>query len=85
MKLMSKDGIEMMDVTSLERVGEVLVVKGKIMRSMPATIHLRPENLWQAFSLFSWPLLLRLPWLMLRGFRRSRQARRQSAHSKRRI
>jgi hypothetical protein len=78
MKLRSKDGIEMMDVASLQRVGDVLVVKGKIMRSMPATIHLRPEDLWQAFSLFSWPLLLSLPWLMLKGLMRSRQARRQT-------
>jgi hypothetical protein len=78
MKLRSKDGIEMMDVASLQRVGDVLVVKGKIMRSMPATIHLRPEDLWQAFSLFSWPLLLSLPWLMLKGLVRSRQARRQT-------
>jgi hypothetical protein len=78
MKLMSKDGIEMMDVSSLERVGDVLVVKGKIMRSMPTTIHLRPEDLWQAFSLFSWPLLLRLPCLMLKGLRRTRRASRQT-------
>jgi hypothetical protein len=78
MKLMSKDGTEMMDIRSLEREGEVLVVKGKIMRSMPATIHLRPEDLWQAFALFSWPLLLRLPYLMLKGFRRSRRARQQT-------
>lgn len=76
MKLTSKDGVEMMDIRSLEREGEVLVVKGKIMRSMPATIHLRPEDLWQAFSLFSWPVLLRLPLLMLKGFRRCRQLKR---------
>ncbi|HEY3659120.1 MAG TPA: hypothetical protein VGL34_29460 [Steroidobacteraceae bacterium] len=77
MKLMSKDGVEMMDIRSLGREGDVLVVKGKIMRSMPATIHLRPEDLWQAFSLFSWPLLARLPILMFKGFRRSRQAKRE--------
>jgi hypothetical protein len=77
MKLMSKDGVEMMDIRSLEREGDVLVVKGKIMRSMPATIHLRPEDLWQAFSLFSWPLLLRLPILLFKGFRLSRRAKPQ--------
>jgi hypothetical protein len=75
MKLLNKDGLEMMDIRSLERQGDVLVVKGKIMRSMPATIHLRPEDLWEAFALFSWPVLLRLPMLMFKGFRRSRQAR----------
>jgi hypothetical protein len=76
MKLMSKDGTEMMDIRSLDREGEVLVLRGKIMRSMPATIHLRPEDLWQAFRLFSGPLLLRLPYLMLKGFRRARRASR---------
>lgn len=73
MKLTSKDGVEMMDIRSLDREGDVLVVKGKIMRSMPVTIHVRPEDLWQAFSLFNWRLLLQLPLLMLKGFRRSRQ------------
>jgi hypothetical protein len=78
MKLMSKDGVEMMDIRSLEREGDVLVVKGKIMRSMPATIHLRPEDLWQAFLLFKWPLLLRLPMLLLKGYRHSRGSGRQT-------
>jgi hypothetical protein len=77
MKLMSKDGVEMMDIRSLEREGDVLVMKGKVMRSMPVTIHLRPEDLWQAFSLFSWPLLLRLPMLLFKGFRLSRRAKQQ--------
>jgi hypothetical protein len=77
MKLMSKDGVEMMDIRSLEREGDVLVVKGKVMRSMSATIHLRPEDLWQGFSLFSWPLLLRLPMLLFKGFRQSRRAKSQ--------
>jgi len=77
MKLISKDGVEMMDIRSLEREGDVLVVKGKIMRSMPVTIHLRPEHLWQAFSLFSWPLLIRLPLLMFKGFMQSREAKRR--------
>jgi hypothetical protein len=77
MKLTSKDGVEMMDIRSLEREGDVLVVKGKIMRSMPATIHLQPEDLWQALLLFRFPLLVQLPWLLLRGFMRSRRSTRQ--------
>jgi hypothetical protein len=77
MKLVSKDGVEMMDIRSLERVGDVLVVKGKIMRSMPVTIHLRPEDLWQAFSLFTWTTLLRLPMLLFKGFTHSRRAKRE--------
>jgi hypothetical protein len=77
MKLMSKDGVEMMDIRSLGREGDVLVVKGKIMRSMPVTLHLRPEDLWEAFSLFTWTTLLRLPMLLFKGFRRSRQTKRE--------
>lgn len=77
MKLMSKDGAEMMDIRSLGLEGDVLVVKGKIMRSMPVTLHLRPEDLWEAFSLFTWTTLLRLPMLLFKGFRRSRQAKRE--------
>jgi hypothetical protein len=78
MKLVSKDGVEMMEIRSLEREGDVLVVKGKIMRSMPVTLHLRPEDLWQAFSLFTWATLLRLPMLLFKGFTRSRRAQRES-------
>jgi hypothetical protein len=77
MKLMSKDGVEMMDIRSLGLEGDVLVVKGKIMRSMPVTLHLRPEDLREAFSLFTWTTLLRLPMLLFKGFRRSRQAKRE--------
>ena len=74
MKLVSKDGIEMMDIHSLVREGDVLVLKGKVMGSMPTTIHLRPEDLWQVWGLLSWRIVLALPGLMLKGYRRSRKA-----------
>lgn len=72
MKLQSKDGVEMMDIRSLEREGDILVVKGKIMRSMPATIHLRPQDLWDVLKLLKWPILWRLPMLLFKGYRQSR-------------
>jgi hypothetical protein len=72
MKLLSKDGIEMMEIRSVVRDADVLVVRGKAMGSMPMTIHLRPEELWQAYRLLSWRILLALPVLMLKGYRRSR-------------
>ena len=71
MKLMSKDGIEMMDIRSLDRDGDVLVVKGKVMGSMPTTIHLRPEDLWQAKKLLTWRIVVALPGLLLNGYRRA--------------
>jgi hypothetical protein len=75
MKLVSKDGIEMMDIRSVQREGEVLVVRGKVMGSMPTTIHVRPENLWQAWQLLDWKLLFALPGLLLTGYRRSRDSK----------
>jgi hypothetical protein len=72
MKLLSKDGVEMMEIRSVIREANVLVIKGKVMGSMPTTIHLRPEDLWQAYRLLSWRILLALPVLMLKGYRRSR-------------
>jgi hypothetical protein len=72
MKLLSKDGIEMMEIRSVVREADVLVVKGKVMGSIATTIHLRPEELWQAYRLLSWRILLALPLLMLKGYQRSR-------------
>lgn len=71
MKMFSKDGIEMMDVKSLHREGDLLVMKGKVMGSMSATIVLKPEDVWQALRLLSWSVLRRLPLILLRGYRRS--------------
>ena len=72
--MLSKEGIEMMDVKSIQREGERLVLKGKIMGSMPATIYLRPEDVWAGWQLISWGVLARLPLMLLKGFRRSRRS-----------
>ena len=51
MKMFSKDGVEMVDVKSVDRDGDRLVLKTKVMGSMPATIVLRPQDLWEAMRL----------------------------------
>jgi len=63
----------MMDVSSLERKGDDLVMKGKMMGTMPATIYLKPEEVWQAKSLLSWSIIWYLPILMIKGWRQSRK------------
>ena len=55
MKLYSKDGIEMMDVKSINLNGDRLVVKGKIMGAMAATIHVEPVAIWEAFRMLPRP------------------------------
>ena len=68
MKMFSKEGIEMMDVKSIEREGENLVMKGKMMGSMYAAIYLRPEDIWQALKLLSASIFLYLPVMVVKGF-----------------
>jgi len=74
MKLHSKDGVEMMDVSAITLDGEKLVLKGKMMGTMAATIHVTPLAMWEAFQLFPWGVKLRLPLLLLKGWQESRRA-----------
>ncbi len=74
MKMFSKDGVEMVDVKSVDRDGDRLVLKTKVMGSMPATIVLRPQDLWEAMRLLCWPLVLHLPGMLYRGWRLARAA-----------
>ena len=51
MKLYSPDKSELMDVSSIERDGEDLVIKGKVFGAMPMTARLRPEEARKALKL----------------------------------
>jgi hypothetical protein len=69
MRLYSQDNTELMRVTSLERDGDQLVVKGKVFGSMPITATLRPEQARAALQLLTPRLLL---FLLSLPFRRAR-------------
>jgi hypothetical protein len=58
MKIYGADGKEMMVVTSLEREGSTLVVKGKLFGTMPLTAKLRPAEARKAFGLLNWRMWL---------------------------
>jgi hypothetical protein len=73
MKMFTKEGIEMMDVKSIDRDGEDLVMKGKMMGTMYASIYLRPQDVWQALRLLSFSTMLRLPGILFKGFWRNRK------------
>jgi hypothetical protein len=79
MKMFSKEGMEMVDVRSVELDGDRLMLKTKVMGSMAATIVLRPRDLWDAWGLFKGGLLWRLPVILYRGWRESRAAARQAS------
>jgi len=66
-KLQSTDGNELMAVSSLERDGNSLIIKGKVFGTMPMTARLRPEAARAALKLLTPRLLL---FLLTLPFRR---------------
>ena len=74
MKMFSKDGIEMVEVKSVARDGDVLVLKTKVMGSMAASIVLRPRDVWEALGLLNFGLILRLPLILVKGWRQARSS-----------
>ena len=61
MKIYSHDGSELMQVSALERDGNVLLIKGKVFGSMPMTAKLKPEEARAGLR----PLNLQLAWFLL--------------------
>jgi len=61
MKLFTPEGDELMDVATLKRVGNDLVIEGKIMGAMPTQAVVRPDEARKMFRLLS-PKLM--PFLM---------------------
>ena len=58
MKIKSADGSELMQVNALERDGNLLVIKGKIMGAMPMTAKLSPSEFRKGFGLMNLKLFV---------------------------
>jgi hypothetical protein len=58
MKLYSADKSELMDVSSIERDGDDLVIKGKVFAAMPMAARLRPEEAKKALKLLDFKTAL---------------------------
>ena len=67
MKLFTPDGEELMNVSTLEQEGNVLLIKGKIMGHMPMKAHLRPEEARGLFKIANWRTLFFLLTLLFRS------------------
>jgi hypothetical protein len=57
-KIYGADGKEMMTISTLERAGSTLLIKGKLFGTMPLTAQLRPAEARKAFGLLNARLLL---------------------------
>ena len=82
--LVSRDGQTMMEVTRIGVLAGQLVIKGRLMGALPATILLRPEEAWKGLGLISARVILALPALLLVGWwrclRLNRQAKTEDRH-----
>ena len=67
MKIYGADGKEMMTVTSIDRDGCDLIIKGKLFGTMPLTARLKPAEARNAFGLLKLRTLL---FLLTLPFRR---------------
>jgi hypothetical protein len=58
MKIFAKDKSELMEVKSLERDGNALIIKGKVFGTMPMQARLTPEEARQGLKLLNFKLVL---------------------------
>jgi len=58
MKIYGQDNSELMHITSLEREGTKLVMKGKVFGSMPMTAKLTPQEARNALKLLNFRLAI---------------------------
>lgn len=70
MKLYGSDNREMMQVSTIERDGTDLLIKGKIFGTMPLTAKLRPEEARAAFKLLGFRTIF---FILTMFFRRSKR------------
>jgi hypothetical protein len=68
MKVFTGDKTELMDISALDRDGNVLLIKGKIYGTMPMTARLTPAEARRGLRLLNWRLFL---FLLTFLFRRS--------------
>jgi hypothetical protein len=66
MKIFGQDNSELMQVTSLEREGDQLVMKGKVFGSMPMTAKLTPQEARNALKLLNFRLIVFLATFLFR-------------------
>ena len=72
MKMFAKDGNVLIEVQEkLNREGDNIVMKGKMMGAMTMSVYLKPEEMWNILKLLSFPVFIYLPIMMIRGWWRN--------------
>lgn len=71
MKLLNLDNSVLMDVSTLKRDGDDLVIKGQILGSMPITAKLTPEQARAALKMLDLKTMLFLASMLFRGTKKN--------------
>jgi hypothetical protein len=74
MKIYSQDNSELMDIKSIERDGNQLMIKGKVFGTMPMTARLGPQEARNGLRLLSFKLV----WFLLTLFFRHEEGKSES-------
>jgi hypothetical protein len=67
MKLKNPYGKVAIEISSVKAEGEILVIKGEALGSMPITVHVTAEDIWESRRFLTWSVWRRLPVLFVRG------------------
>lgn len=70
MKMVDKYGTVMVEISSVERKGDDLVMTAKMLGTMPGTIYIKPEEAWKGIRLLSFSVLCYLPLFLLKSWLR---------------
>lgn len=70
--LHAADGAVLMEIKKLEYKNSKLLVRGKMMGTMPTTAHMHPLELWKALTMMSFNVALNFPRLMYLGWKSSK-------------
>ncbi|MCG8334534.1 MAG: hypothetical protein MJE63_08450 [Proteobacteria bacterium] len=71
--LHSSDGATLMEIKNLDVRGYDIVLRGKMMGTMPTSAHMKPEEMWAALTMMPIGLILRLPVLLVKAFGSARK------------
>ncbi len=73
MRMTDMHGNAVIEMRSIERWEDALVIQAKVYGTMSMTLYIKPEEMWRSRKLLSWSVVLYLPRMIIRGWWRSRK------------
>jgi hypothetical protein len=80
MKLKNPYGKVAIEISSVKVEAEILVIKGEALGSMPITVHVTAEDMWESRRFLTWSVWRKLPVLFIRGAWRAHRNSADRAH-----